>query len=238
MHDIATSALGQTSDARFDHEVLGTDAPVLVEFYATWCGNCRRFAPTLEELAAEYAGRVPVVQVNADENPELVRRYGVSSTPTLVLITERRTAGTLVGAQPEEAVRALIATVAEAQPGDEPVPQWAPGEACTLPTAQHPLREAEFAALFANALHSVQRPSPTWLRLEFDPRSEVETTTRDLTARESACCAFFDFQLTTTDGALTLDVRVPDARIDVLDGLTRQARTALAAAQIGPEAIS
>lgn len=228
MHDTTTSALGQTSDDRFDREVLGTDAPVLVEFLTTWCGNCRRFAPTLAKVAAEYAGRVPVVQVNADENPELVRRYRVSSTPTLVLIADRRTVGTLVGAQPEGAVRALIATAAAVRPSDEPgsVPQWALGDACTLPTPQQPLREAEFAALFATALRRVDRPSPTWLRLELDPRDEVATTTRDLIARESACCSFFDFQLTTADAGLTLDVRVPDAQIEVLDGLARQAGAA------------
>lgn len=240
MHDIATSALGKTSDDRFDHEVLDAAAPVLVEFYATWCGSCRRFAPTLETIAAEHAGRVPVVQVNADENPELVRRYGVSSTPTLVLIAERRTVATLIGEQPEQAVRALLATATESQPAaaDEPVPvpQWAPGEGCTLPTAQQPLREAEFAALFATALRGVARRSPTWLRLELAPRDEVETTTRDLIARESACCAFFDFQLTTADGALTLDVRVPAAQIQVLDGLSRHAGAARATAQSGPEA--
>lgn len=131
----------------------------------------------------------------------------------------------------------LVATVAGDRSVDEPgpVPQWAPGDACTLPTAQQPLREAEFAALFATALRGVDRPSPTWLRLELDPCDEMETTTRDLIAREAACCSFFDFRLTAAGGGLTLDVRVPDGQVDVLDGLTRQAGTARGAAQTGPE---
>jgi len=64
-------------------------------FFATWCGSCGRFAPTLENVAGEYAGRVRIVKVNADQNPELVRRYGASSTP-LVLISGGRPSGTLV----------------------------------------------------------------------------------------------------------------------------------------------
>jgi thioredoxin len=222
----AAGVLAETSDARFDQDVLGAGGPVLVEFFATWCGSCRRFAPTLEKVAGEYAGQVPVVKVNADENPELVRRFGVSSTPTLVLFSNGEPAGTLVGAQPEHAVRELLATVTDNQPTGGPVPvsvAWAPVDACTLPTAEQPLREAEFDALFATALRGVQRPAPTWLRLNLDAGARVEATTRELTARESSCCSFFDFQLTPTEGGLVLDVRVPQARIEVLDGLARRA---------------
>jgi thioredoxin len=225
----AANVLAETSDTRFDQEVLGAGGPVLVEFFATWCGSCRRFAPTLEKLAGEYAGRVPVVKVNADENPALVRRYGVSSTPTLVLFSGREPVGTLVGAQPEDAVRELLDTVTDNQPAARPVHvsvAWAPVDACTLPTAQQPLREAEFDALFATALRSVERPEPQWLRLTLDGDADAEAAVRDLTARESSCCSFFDFQLTAADGALTLDVRVPEARVEVLDGLARQAVTA------------
>jgi thioredoxin len=226
----AASVLAETSDARFDQDVLGADGPVLVEFFATWCGSCRRFAPTLKKVAVEYADRVPVVQVNADENPELVRRYEVSSTPTLVLFSNGEPAGTVVGAQPENTVRELLATVIESSLADESVEAplaWASVDACTLPTAEQPLREAEFDGLFATAVRDVERLAPTLLRLNLVAGAGVEARTRELTARESSCCSFFDFQLTPAeDDRLVLDVRVPEARIEVLDGLTRRAEAA------------
>lgn len=226
MSGTAAGVLAETTDVRFDRDVLGAGGPVLVEFFATWCGSCRRFAPTLERVAVEYAGRVPVVHVNADENPELVRRYAVSSTPTLVLFAHGEAAGTLVGAQLEDTVRELLATVLEAPPADEPVPTppaWAPDDACTLPTAEQPLREAEFDVLFATAVRDVERLAPTLLRLHLEAGSGVEARTRELTARESSCCSFFDFQLTPGEDRLVLDVRVPEARTEVLDGLARRA---------------
>jgi hypothetical protein len=103
---------------------------------------------------------------------------------------------------------------------------WVPVDACRLPTAEQPLREAEFDALFATALKRVERPARDRLRLIFDGSAEVESAVRDLTARESSCCAFFDFEITTTKDGLVLDVRVPAARAEVLDGLARQAEGA------------
>ena len=87
--------------------------------------------------------------------------------------------------------------------------------------------------LFAIALREVERPEPGWLRLHLDGNTEVESATRELTARESSCCSFFDFQLTTSDNALVLDVRVPDERIEVLDGLARQAEASRRGAGTG-----
>lgn len=228
MSGSAEGVLAQTSDAGFDQEVLGTGGPVLVEFFATWCGSCR--APTMEKVAAEYAGRVPVVQVNADENPQLVGRYGVASTPTLVLFSSGAQVGSLVGAQSEDAVRELLAPVLQDRPTAGLIPvAWAPVDACTLPTAEQPLREAEFNALFATALRGVERPEPTWLRLSLDAGPGVEATARDLIARESSCCSFFDFQLAPGEDRLVLDVGVPPARVEVLDGMARQAEAARAA---------
>jgi hypothetical protein len=96
---------------------------------------------------------------------------------------------------------------------------WAPVDACTLPTPEQPLREAEFDALFATALRRIERPEPERLRLTFDADAEVE----DLVARESSCCSFFDFALASTSDGQVLDVRVPPARVAVLDGLARRA---------------
>jgi thioredoxin len=234
----AASVLAESSDVRFEQDVLGAGGPVLVEFFATWCGSCRRFAPTLEAVAVEYAGRVPVVTVNADENPESVRRYGVSSTPTLVLFAGGEPVGTLVGAQPADAVRALLDPALEPEATDRaaPAPMWAPGDACTLPTAEQPLREAEFDQLFASALRGLQRPDPARLRLYLDP--EAEASARDLVARESSCCSFFDFELGSEEGRLVVDVRVPQDRVPVLDGIARQAESARTSAGAGSEAIA
>ncbi len=96
---------------------------------------------------------------------------------------------------------------------------WAPGDACTLPTEEQPLREAEFDTLLATALRGVERPEPELLRLTFDGDAEIE----DLIARESSCCSFFDFRLTETADGQVLDVRVPATRVTVLDGIARRA---------------
>ncbi|WP_405143022.1 hypothetical protein OG589_36850 [Sphaerisporangium sp. NBC_01403] len=91
--------------------------------------------------------------------------------------------------------------------------------ACTLPTAEQPLRIAEFDGLFASALRRVERPSPTCLRLHLDGAAEVERIARDLAARESTCCSFFGFTFTRDGEGLVLDVEVPPAQAVVLDGL-------------------
>lgn len=233
MRESGTTVVGEVSDATLDQEVGAAGGPVLVEFFAPWCGNCRRFAPTLEKVAAEYAGRVPVLKVNVDENPELVRRYKVSSTPTLVLLDGGNPIGTLVGAQPADAVRDLLAPAVTDRAGSAarstarvPGTSWVPTDACTLPTAEQPLRVAEFDALFAAALRRLERREPGWLRLVLAPDPHVEASARELIARESSCCSFFDFELTAVHGGLLLDVRVPDTRVEVLDGIARQAQAA------------
>jgi hypothetical protein len=104
---------------------------------------------------------------------------------------------------------------------------WVPEDACTLPTAAQPLRVAEFDTLFATALRAVERRAPEVLRLVLD--ATAADRVRDLVARESACCAFFDFHLSSAGEHVVLDVRVPPARTDVLDGLARQAARALPA---------
>lgn len=106
---------------------------------------------------------------------------------------------------------------------------WAPTD-CTLPTAERPLRVAEFDELFATALRAVGRVGPTHLRLVLDGVGEVETTIRDLLARETACCSFFTFTLTRTgDDRLQLDVQVPAQYTEVLDGLAARATAATSA---------
>ncbi|WP_308283486.1 thioredoxin family protein [Pseudonocardia nigra] len=202
--------------------------PVVVEFFATWCGNCRRVAPVLDRLAAEFAASVRFVQVNADESPGLVELFGVSSTPTLFVVDGGKQPVTVVGAQPEAVLRGLFELAAGRVEGARSELAWVTADACTLPTAERPTRLAEFDGLFA-WLRGLRREEPGWLRLRLDDGEGVEENARDLTAREASCCSFFDFDVHRGDGELVVDVRVPASRVIVLDGLTAQAEAAYAA---------
>lgn len=99
---------------------------------------------------------------------------------------------------------------------------WVP-QTCTLTTVDQPLRQAEFDELFHTAVTSVQRPDRLRLRLELTPDAIVAARTADLLVREAACCSFFTFTLTTTAGALSLEVAVPAAYADVLDAVADRA---------------
>lgn len=92
----------------FDAEALKSDIPVLVDFWAEWCGPCRMFSPIVDEFAGENEGRVKVGKVNVDEQPDLAGRYGVMSIPTAILFKNGEIAGTLVGVQPKTALEELI----------------------------------------------------------------------------------------------------------------------------------
>ena len=91
-------AVEHTSDQAFDNEVLQADKPVVVDFWAEWCGPCKMIAPHLEDLASEMGEQVRVVKVNIDENPETPTKYGVRGIPTLMLFKNGEVAATKVGA--------------------------------------------------------------------------------------------------------------------------------------------
>ncbi len=93
----------------FEQEVLQSSQPVLVDFWAAWCGPCKMFAPTIEKVAQEQQGKVKVVKINVDEEPELAARFGVMSIPTLVLMKEGKIAATSMGVKPKYLVDAMLA---------------------------------------------------------------------------------------------------------------------------------
>jgi thioredoxin 1 len=96
------------TDETFTVDVLQAGAPVLVDFWAEWCGPCRAIAPSLEELGAEYAGKMEIVKVNIDENPETPTQFGVRGIPTLMIFKDGKLAATQVGAAPKSALKAWI----------------------------------------------------------------------------------------------------------------------------------
>jgi thioredoxin 1 len=97
------------NESNFEQEVLNSDVPVLVDFWAPWCGPCRLIAPIVEEIAEEMAGRAKVVKVNTDENPNLAMKYGIRAIPTIMVFKNGRVVDTRVGVQPKEVLKALLA---------------------------------------------------------------------------------------------------------------------------------
>src|SRR5256714_14926444 len=99
------------SDSSFDEMVLRASEPVLVDFWAEWCGPCKMIAPFLDELATDMAGRVTVAKLNIDENPQTPRKYGVGGIPTTSLFNSGQGAAAQVGALPKSKVYAFVAAV-------------------------------------------------------------------------------------------------------------------------------
>jgi len=96
------------TDANFEQEVLKSDIPVLVDFWATWCGPCRAIGPLVEELAEIYKDRVKISKLNVDENPKTAADFGVRSIPTLMLFKEGKVMDTLVGVVSRERLEEFI----------------------------------------------------------------------------------------------------------------------------------
>lgn len=98
----------QVTDQNFDSEVLQSGSPVLVDFWAPWCGPCRMLSPMISELAQEYAGRAKIVKLNTDENPNVATRFNISAIPALLFFKNGKLMEQLTGVRPKPEVKSVL----------------------------------------------------------------------------------------------------------------------------------
>jgi thioredoxin 1 len=103
-------AVGKVSDTTFESEVLKATGPVVVDFWAEWCGPCRMIAPALEEIAGSLGEKVKIVKLNVDENPQTAAKYGIQSIPTLMIFKDGQMASRQIGAAPKQKLEQWITT--------------------------------------------------------------------------------------------------------------------------------
>ncbi len=98
----------EVTDQTFEQEILNSDIPALVDFWAAWCGPCRMVAPVVEELAAEYGGKIKIAKMNVDQNQQTPAKFGIRNIPTLILFKEGKAVNTIIGAQPKSVIEEEI----------------------------------------------------------------------------------------------------------------------------------
>ncbi len=100
--------VSEVSDSSFEQDVLKSDKPVLVDFWAAWCAPCRMLAPTVEAVAEKYTGQAAVVKLNVDDNPSVSQKYGIKGIPTLILFKNGKEEERIVGATSKDAIARMI----------------------------------------------------------------------------------------------------------------------------------
>ncbi|HKX94414.1 MAG TPA: thioredoxin [Methylibium sp.] len=105
---MASDLIKHVSDASFDDDVLKSGTPVLVDYWAEWCGPCKAIAPILDELAQSYGAKLQIAKMNVDDNREVPAKFGIRGIPTLMLFKGGQLAGTLVGAHPKAKLTAFV----------------------------------------------------------------------------------------------------------------------------------
>lgn len=98
-------------DSEFEEKVLKSESPVLVDFFATWCGPCRMMAPIIDELSEEYQGKVTVYKMDVDENPQTASKYGIQSIPTLIFFRGGQPMDSAIGFQSKDALKSKLASL-------------------------------------------------------------------------------------------------------------------------------
>ena len=105
---MSSAQITHTSDAAFETDVLKSDTPVLVDFWAEWCGPCKMIAPILEEAAGHYEGKIRIAKLNVDENSASAAKFNIRSIPTLLLFHQGKVVATKIGAVPQSQLRAFL----------------------------------------------------------------------------------------------------------------------------------